>query len=93
MTMEGMYGHPRSLVTAATRRLCDAIKAGKPGTPVRYVLMNSAASSNRDLAEPVSSGHGFVIRLLRLLPPPHVDNEQAAGYLLTGLGQDASGIE
>ena len=30
MTFKGMYGHPRKLVTDATRRLCDAIKVNTP---------------------------------------------------------------
>ncbi len=30
MSFRGIYGHPRRLVTDATRRLCSAIKASKP---------------------------------------------------------------
>ena len=40
MNLKGMYGHPRRLVTDATRRLCQAIKANMPQTPVKFVLMN-----------------------------------------------------
>ena len=35
----------------------------------------------------------FVIGLLRLLLPPHVDNEQAADYLRSIVGQNDSAIE
>jgi nucleoside-diphosphate-sugar epimerase len=93
LTFKGIYGQPRRLVTDATRRLCDAIRENRPEKPVRFVLMNTAGNSNRDLSEPVSFGHKCVIRLLRLLLPPHVDNEKAADYLRTAIGQDNRVIE
>ena len=52
MSLKGLYGHPRRLVTDATRRLCNAIKANKPEGPTKFVLMNTAGNSNRDLHEP-----------------------------------------
>ena len=54
LTLKGIYGQPRRLVTEATRRLCEAIRASKPDAPVRIVLMNTAGNSNRDLNEPAS---------------------------------------
>ena len=93
MSLKGLYGHPRRLVTDATRRLCKAIKANKPEEPTRFVLMNTAGNSNRDLHEPISFGQKCVIRLLRLLLPPHVDNEKAADYLRTKVGQHDKAIE
>jgi hypothetical protein len=88
MSLKGIYGHPRRLVTDATRRLCQAIKANKPEEPVKFVLMNTAGNSNRDLPERISLGEKCVIGLLRLLLPPHVDNEKAADYLRTQIGQE-----
>ena len=93
MTFKGLYGHPRKLVTEATRRLCHAIKENKPETPVRFVLMNTTGNSNRDLSEKISFGQKSVIWLLRLLLPPHVDNEKAADFLRTKIGQNDSVIE
>jgi len=93
MSLKGLYGHPRRLVTDATRRLCHAIKANKPEEPTRFVLMNTAGNSNRDLHEPISLGQKCVIGLLRLLLPPHVDNEKAANYLRTKMGQHDGAIE
>ncbi len=87
LSMKGIFGKPRRLVTDATRRLCNAIKANKPAGPVKFVLMNTAGNSNRDLEEPISFGQKVVIGLLRLLLPPHVDNEKAADYLRTTIGQ------
>jgi nucleoside-diphosphate-sugar epimerase len=93
MSLKGIYGHPRRLVTDATRRLCQAIKSNEPKMPVKFVLMNTAGNRNRDLPEPVSFGQKFVTWLIRLLLPPHVDNEKASDFLRTEIGQDESEIE
>lgn len=93
MNFKGIYGHPRRLVADATRRLCYAIKANKPETPVKFVLMNTTGNRNRDLNERISFGQTCVIWLLRLLLPPHVDNEKAADFLRTELGQHDNDIE
>jgi nucleoside-diphosphate-sugar epimerase len=93
MSLKGLYGHPRRLVTEAARRLCKAIKANKPQTPVKFVLMNTAGNSNRDLAEPVSFGQKFVTGLIRTLLPPHADNEKAADFLRTQIGQEDREVE
>jgi hypothetical protein len=93
LSLKGMYGPPRRLVTDATRRLCDAIKANQPREPVKVVLMNTAGNRNRDLDEKVSFGERCVVGLLRLLLPPQADNERAAGYLRTQIGQDDGTIE
>ena len=70
MSRKGIFGHPTKLVTDATRRLCNAIKATKSEEPTKFVLMNTAGNSNRDLDEPISFGHRCVIGLIRLLLPP-----------------------
>jgi len=93
VTFKGMYGQPRRLVTDATRRLCEAIKANNPDQPVKYVLMNTAGNSNRDLDERVSSAQRVVVGLIRLLVPPHADNEAAADYLRVQVGQNDAVIE
>ncbi len=93
MSLRGIYGHPRRLVTDATRRLCNAIKANKSEEPTKFVLMNTAGNSNRDLHEPISFGQRWVVGLLRLLLPPQVDNEMAADYLRTNIGQNDGTIE
>ena len=93
MDLKGVFGQPRKLVTDATRRLCNAIKANEPSTPIKFVLMNTTGNSNRDLNEPISFAQKCVIGLLRLLLPPHVDNEAAADYLRCEVGQKNSFIE
>jgi len=93
LTFRGIYGRPRRLVTNATHRLCEAIKLNNPEKAVKYVLMNTSGNSNRDLEEPISFAQKCVIGLLRLLLPPHVDNEKAADYLRTKIGQDDAMVE
>ena len=93
MSFKGMYGHPRKLVTDATRRLCDAIRANKAEEPIKFVLMNTTGNRNRDLSEPISFGQKCVIGLIRVMVPPHVDNEQAADYLRCRVGQNDAVIE
>lgn len=93
LTFKGIFGSPRRLVTDTTRRLCNAVKENRSTAPVKFVLMNSAGNSNRDLDEPMSLGQKCVIGLLRLLLPPHADNENVADYLRTQIGQNDSDIE
>lgn len=93
LTFKGIFGQPRQLVTEATRRLCTVAKATHADGPVKFVLMNTAGNSNRDLREPISWTQHCVIALLRWLVPPHSDNENAADYLRTQLGQTDSVME
>ena len=93
LNLKGIYGHPRRLVTDATRRLCNAIKSNQRETPVKFVLMNTAGNSNRDLHEQVSFGEKCILSLIRLLLPPHVDNEKAAELLRVKIGQDHQEVE
>ena len=93
LNFKGMFGQPRRLVTDATRRLCRAIKVNKPEIQVKFVLMNTAGNSNRDISERISFSQTCVIWLLRLLLPPHVDNEKAADYLRTDIGLNDGEIE
>ena len=88
LNFKGIYGNPRRLVTDATTQLCKAIRSNNPDATTRFVLMNTAGNSNRDLHEPVSFAEKCIIGLVRLLLPPHADNEQAADYLRTGIGQN-----
>ena len=93
LTWKGVYGQPRKLVTDATQRLCDAIKSNNLQSPTKFVLMNTTGNRNRDVYEPISFAQKCVIGLLRLLLPPHVDNEKAADYLRTQIGQKNTFIE
>ena len=92
LSFKGLFGPPYRLVTEATRRLCEAIRATQPAAPVKMVLMNTTGNRNRDLPEPRAFAEQIVIGLLRMLLPPHADNEQAADYLRTRVGQEDAAI-
>jgi nucleoside-diphosphate-sugar epimerase len=93
LTFKGIYGSPQRLVTETTRRLCGAVRASNQEGSVKFVLMNTTGNSNRDLSERIPFGQKCVIMLLRLLLPPHVDNEKAADFLRTKVGQDDKAVE
>ena len=93
MTLKGIWGPPRRLVTEATERLCRALRANDPDTPAKFVLMNTAGYRNPDQNEQISFSQTCILGLLRMAVPPHADNEQAANYLRAGIGQDDGTVE
>lgn len=92
LTLKGIFGHPRRLVTDTTRRLCRAIADARPHRPVRFVLMNTAGNSNRDLAENRTFAEKCVMGLVRTFIPPQPDNEEAADLLRVDIGQNNAAI-
>jgi putative NADH-flavin reductase len=93
MDFRGIFGHPRRLVSDSVHRLCQAVQTNKPSAPIKLLLMSSVGCRNSDAEEKISFAQLFVIGLLRLLVPPHSDNEKAANYLRTMIGQNNSHIE
>lgn len=93
LSFKGIFGKPRRLVVDAVRSICEAGSQRDLDKPVKFVLMNTAGNVNHDLNEVVSVGQKLVLALLRLLVPPHADNEQAANYLRRTIGQDNPQIE
>ena len=93
LTLKGIWGNPRLLVTDAARLICNSIEKCNQLKPKKYVLMNSAGVSNRDLNEQVSFGQKCIISLIRFLLPPHADNEKASDYFRMGVGQNNNYIE
>ena len=93
LTLQGIYGRPRRLVTDAVYRLCNAIHENEPPEPIKFILMNTTGNRNKDLVERISFGQKCIISLLRFVLPPHVDNEKAAEYLRTKIGQNHPQIQ
>jgi nucleoside-diphosphate-sugar epimerase len=85
-TFKGIYGKPRRLVRNAVQLICQSIRSNAPAAPIKFVLMNTSGNANRDLNEPNPIQNRIVIGLLRVLIPPHPDNEQAADYLRVTIG-------
>lgn len=93
LTFKGLFGPPYRLVTGATRRICDALTAQSGDRPRRFVLMNTTGVRNPDVDEPTSMAQRLVILALRLLLPPHADNEGAARHLRRRIGPSDPNLE
>ncbi len=93
LTFKGMFGQPRRLVTDTIKKITRSIKSNNSGRVMKVILMNTTGNCNRDIPEKPPFSQRFVISLLRLLLPPHVDNEEAADYLRIYIGQTHKNIE
>ncbi len=93
LTFKGMFGHPKRLVTDAIGKITRTIESISPSKKINLVLMNTTGNSNRDIPEKPHLSQRLVISLLRLLLPPHVDNEKAADFLRLRVGQNHKTIE
>ncbi len=87
LSLAGVFGPPRDLVTRATTRLCRGIEALQPTAPVNFILMSSV-SVHRPRG--LDTRRGFFervfLRLLRAVLPPARDNQRAADFLLGAIG-------
>jgi len=93
LTFKGMFGHPRRLVTDAIKKVVKTIESINSDKKFRIILMNTTGNSNRDIPEKPPYSQRFVIFLLRLLLPPHADNEDAADFLRVQVGQNNNKLE
>ena len=93
LTFKGMFGHPRRLVTDAVEKVIRTIESNRPNKKVKFILMNTTGNSNREIPEKPPFSQRMVIFVLRLLLPPHVDNEKAADFLRLHVGETHKNIE
>ena len=87
LSLKGIFGPPRDLVTRATSRLCRGIEVLQPAAPVKFILMSSVSvnragglDTRRGLLEKV-----FLQMLCGVLPPAR-DNQRAADFLHEKVG-------
>lgn len=87
LSFEGVFLPPRDLVTRATTRVCRAIEALQPATPVKLLLMSSV-SVNRPGGLDTRRGkfERALVRVLCSLLPPAADNQQASDLLHRDVG-------
>lgn len=94
ISLKGVFGKPRDLVTRATARLCDAIAATRPATPVKYVLMSSVSVNDPDGRDPRRGVlERAMLRVLRGLVPPARDNQRASDHLCGVVGTENPFVE
>lgn len=87
ISLKGVFGSPRDLVTEATTRLSRAIQTLQPAAPVRFILMSTVSvnhpggrEARRGMLERATLG------LIRALVPPARDNQRAADFLHDSVG-------
>jgi len=88
LTFKGMFGQPKRLVTDAMKKITQSIASIASSQKTKLILMNTTGNSNRDIPEKPPISQRLVISLIRLLLPPHADNEQAADFLRLHIGQN-----
>jgi uncharacterized protein YbjT (DUF2867 family) len=87
LSLKGVFGPPRDLVTRATSRLCRGIEGLQPAAPVKVILMSSV-SVNRAGGLDTRRGsleRAFLWMLCGVLPPAD-DNQRAADFLQDTIG-------
>ena len=94
LSLKGIFGPPRDLVTQVTRRLCRAIVAVQPTTPVKFILMSSV-SVNQPAGRDARRGafEKGILWMLRAVLPPARDNQEAADFLCDSVGTSSSFVQ
>ena len=92
MTIKGVLGKPRKLVTDAVKLVCSAIEKNTSDI-VKVVLMNTVGCRNKEINERVSLGQKVVISIIRALISPQSDNEAAAEFLRLNIGQKDTKVQ
>lgn len=82
ISVKGVFGPPRDLVTRALARLCRAVEAVRPAEPIKVVLMSSVSVSRPRGLDPRRGPleRAFLWALCRLVPAAN-DNQRAADFL------------
>ena len=89
LSLKGIFGPPRDLITLATTRLCRGIGALQPVRPVKFILMSSV-SVNQPGGLDTRRGmfERAIVWMLRGMVPPAMDNQLAADFLHDDIGTD-----
>lgn len=87
LSLKGVFGPPRDLVTRATTRLCRGLEALEPVAPVKFILMSSV-SVHRPGGVDTRRGpfEKTFLWMLRGVLPPARDNQCAADFLVEKIG-------
>lgn len=87
LSVRGVLGPPRDLVTRAVRRVVGSIESLRPMTPVKLVLMTSVSVEQPGTLDARRGAFERAFtRLIRALVPPAADNQAAADYLRDTVG-------
>lgn len=92
LTFKGLFGQPRMLVTDTVSKVLRVAKALER-KPFKFVLMSSSGVQNHLFLERPPFSQKCVVSMLRILVPPHYDNEQAAARLVNDTLSDKLSLE
>ena len=94
MTLKGIFGKPRKLVTGAVEKSCKTIEELHPQKPIKFILMGSNGVDNPNgMDDRRTRTERLIISCLRTTIPPHKDNEEAAAFLSRDIGKENTSIE
>jgi putative NADH-flavin reductase len=93
ITLKGIYGKPRRLVADALARIAGSIGALDKNKTMKIILMNTTACLNKLQDEKLRIKENAAMGIIRLLLPPHRDNEYALAYLIDTVGTHNERIE
>ena len=87
VSLKGVFGAPRDLVTRAVAHVCRAAEALEPSEPIKVVIMISVSVNHPETGD---ARRGVlekaVLGLLRGVMPPAKDNQRAADFLCGRVG-------
>ena len=90
----GIFGPPRDLVVRAATRLCSAVEAMHPASPVRFILMSSVSVNQPTHADRRRGAfEKACLWVLSGLVPPSKDNQRAADFLAREIGTTSPSVE
>jgi nucleoside-diphosphate-sugar epimerase len=93
LTLKGILGRPRNLVTQAVKRVCGAIESLRPEKPVKIIVMTSVSVNRRERETRRGGIERAFLCVLRGLVPPAKDNQSAADFLCRKIGASNSFVE
>lgn len=91
LTLAGIFGPPRDLVTWVVTQLCAAVVANGPAAPVKFALMSSVSVHRGDDGR--AAGERAFLAALRCVLPPARDNQRAADVLFDAIGPDHPAVQ
>ena len=87
ISLKGVFGPPRDLVTRAAARLCRAIEQSQPARPTKFILMSSVSVHHPAGLDVRRRGfERLLVWVLRGLVPPAGDNQRAADFVHDDIG-------
>ncbi len=94
ISLRGVFGSPRDLVTQAVGDLCRATEQLGAAAPLRFILMSSVSVNRPDRGDTRrSSAERAYLWALRGMIPPARDNQRAADHLRRHAGQASQTME